>query len=281
MTSIPPDDDARTTYSLQRRLLRRITDHIHQAHLAQGAQEVAQGLALVVTTPASADERLNYVMPRRGTAWLPENHLVEAVAKLRQHQRAPVVWYADGLFPPSFGKTMLSQGLQNQQEWPVMIYQGRPIVPAVPDGLQVRPLPAEQAQQAWNAAHSSAALWQMWHNPLQPLGLGADFAAWDVAAWRADRMVMLMRASRYERSLHLMARAIYVSAQDQHGMLLMACAQALLSALYDPAQPSSADLAFAIAPSAAERKLWRELGFVDGGSLIHFSSNTAVASEMT
>jgi hypothetical protein len=281
MTLIPPDESAaRDAYSLQRRLLRRITDHIHQAHLAQGAQESPQGLALVVTTEASADERLNYVMPRRGTAWLPENHLIDAIAQLRQQHRSPVVWYADGLFPPAFGQTMLKQGLQNQQEWPTMIYQGRSVTPGSSlDGVQVRPLPAEQARQAWHEAQQNTALWQVWHNPLQPLSLEADFPAWDVAAWRGDRMVMLMRASRYERSLHLMARAIYASAQEQHDSLLLACAQALLSALYDPAQEAAADLAFAIAPSAAERRLWRELGFADGGSLIHFRSSAASASE--
>ncbi|MCS6834919.1 MAG: hypothetical protein NZ750_02745 [Anaerolineae bacterium] len=273
MTLIPQDDsDARAAYSAQRRLLRRISDHIHQAHLAQGAQETIQGLAMVVTTEASVDERLNYVMPRRGTAWLPENHLIDAIAQLRQQQRTPVVWYADGLFPPSFGQTMLRQGLQSQQEWPLMIYQGPPVLPAVLDVEQMRPLPAEQAERAWQEAQQNATLWQVWHNPLQPLGLNASFSVWDVAAWRGERMVMLMRASRHERSLHLMARAIHVSAQDQHDALLSACAQSLLSALYDPAQTSAADLAFVIAPSAAERKLWRELGFIDGGSLIRFRS---------
>jgi len=278
MTFDTPQDDSpeRDSYRLQRQILRRISDHIHQAHLAQGAQETPQGLALVVMAESIQDERLNYVTPRRGTAWLPENQLIAAIDHLRQHGRHPAVWYADGLFPPSFGRTMLAQGLRSQQDWPLMIYQGRPISPSGAHGLTIRPLQAEQAREVWENAQQGQPLWQIWHNPLQPLGLGATLATWDVAAWQGERLLMVMRASRYERSLHLMAHAYQASAHEQRDTLLAACAQSLLSALYDPSQEAAADLAFVIAPSSTERKLWRELGFVDGGSLIHFRSDQAM-----
>ncbi|MCA9912927.1 MAG: hypothetical protein KC496_06245, partial [Anaerolineae bacterium] len=77
--------------------LRRVQAHLHQTHLNLGAEEQSVGFVDVVHHASSALPNLNYVTPRRNTAWVSGKHIADGIAVLRDLGRRARVRFVDGL----------------------------------------------------------------------------------------------------------------------------------------------------------------------------------------
>ncbi|NJO54968.1 MAG: hypothetical protein HC829_09190 [Bacteroidales bacterium] len=95
-----------------RKILRRVQEHLHHAHAGLGARQETVGLVDVLYHPTSTLSSLNYVTPRRSTAWVPSEMINQGLEHLRKLERTPRVQYIEGLFPPLFSKTLFDLGLE-------------------------------------------------------------------------------------------------------------------------------------------------------------------------
>src|SRR5829696_21106 len=95
-----------------RRILRLIQDHILQAHSLLGVEQESAGMVDVLHHPTNRNGDLNYVTPRRNTAWVSGGYVEKGLERLRQLGRTERVQYVEGLFPPLFAKTLRELGLE-------------------------------------------------------------------------------------------------------------------------------------------------------------------------
>lgn len=70
-----------------RTVLRRIESHLRQSHLEMGAEEEGISFVDVIHHPSSALPTLNYVTPRKKTAWVSGQHLQQGIDNLREKGR--------------------------------------------------------------------------------------------------------------------------------------------------------------------------------------------------
>src|SRR5688500_16804452 len=103
-------------------LLRQVQEHLLQAHLALGAHLESAGMVDVMYTLSTTLGELNYVMPRRNTAWVSGGYVEMGLKRLRALQRAPRFHFIEGLFPAQFGETLGKIGLEARFSIPLMVY---------------------------------------------------------------------------------------------------------------------------------------------------------------
>lgn len=94
-----------------RQIQRRAQAHLVKAHQRLGCSVETVGWVEVVLHPTSRDGRLNYVMPRRGTAWVAAASLLPGLERLQAQGRAPRAQYLEALYPPQFGSALAGFGL--------------------------------------------------------------------------------------------------------------------------------------------------------------------------
>ncbi|MEO1290778.1 MAG: hypothetical protein AAFV93_23815, partial [Chloroflexota bacterium] len=106
-----------------RTTLRRIEAHLRQSHLDVGATEEAVSFVDVIHHGGSSLRTLNYVTPRRNTAWVSGNHIQQGLDLLREKGRQARVRFVEGLYPPVFVRALRELDLHVEEEIPIMLYK--------------------------------------------------------------------------------------------------------------------------------------------------------------
>lgn len=273
-----------------RQVMRRVQAHLLDAHQQMGAQVENVGFVDVIHHPTTELPYLNYVTPRRNTAWVSAQHITDGLNRLEALQREARLRFAEGLYPPMFQKALLSTGLILEEETPVSAYTADPdtpfVVPHVASHYRVRQVNSAEGMSIW---------WYVWRNAhydvqttsIEPLHLGMDLRGVtlgqriDLILYRHDFPIGVARITRHEGSAHLSAQALLHEVRsDDLALRLQALAvQAALQA--------DCDLIFVAGSHDDDRERARSLGFVDVSSMLCYaqpapapqSDDAAVVSE--
>lgn len=265
-----------------RRVLRRIQDHLLQAHHNLGVQRESLGLVDVLYHPDTTLASLNYVTPRRSTAWVSGEMIEQGLVRLRQLRRTPRVRYIEGLFLPPFAKALRDLGLEAEWELPLMAYLkdgfGGQVPPPpergpLPDNISIEPVTDERGVQLW---------WYVWRNAfydvmtlgVEPLFAGRDLAALetgqqiDILMNRGGLPVGVARLSIQDDTAHLLALALMKEVRTPELTRL------LQAAALEAALAKGCTLIYAPGETDAERQIARALGFLDFGSIVGYAETT-------
>lgn len=273
-------DDAAVKES--RQLLRRVQDHLFQAHSAFGVEHESAGFVDVIHHPQHRLPDLNYVTPRRNTAFVSGKYVQQGLDRLRELSRLPRVQYIEGIYPPMFAQVLEGLGLHVERDTSLMVYPLGGI-----SGTSVPPIrkPRTPANVSLELTMDDRgiALWrQVWRNPaydvlslgVEPLAVGADLTTEktgqeiDVLMYRHDFPIGAARigVQALSQSAHIVAMALYrESRSPQLTKLLLATAMRAGLA-------RGATLVFAPGETAADRELCEKLGFIDLGRMVCYAA---------
>jgi hypothetical protein len=263
-----------------RRAQRQVQDHLIAAHKQLGAHSLEIDFVEAIYHPTNSLPDLNYLTPRRRTAWIPKADIQRGMEFLTEHGRTPRVQYIEGLFPPLFAKQLIELGLQLEQDTPLMIYRKAgllgtippvPELPTPPDGVRVEIVKDQRGVEMW---------WYVWRNAhydvltlgVEPLHVGRDMAALhsgqqiEILLHRYSFPVGVARVSIQDKSAHLVALALMSEVRtDEMSRLLYAAA-------LKAAVEQGCELIFAPGATEQDRKICRLLGFVDSGSMVCYAA---------
>lgn len=267
----------RTEIKDARVIMRRVDEHFRQAHLNLGANNESVGFVDVITHPNSILSTLNYVTPRRNTAWVSGKHIEDGLVKLREKNRRSRVRFADGLFPPIFGRSLREIGLELETEIPIMVYSSSDAereAPQVPTPLQVKVVTDQQGLAIW---------WYVWRNAfynvytsgIEPLVLGRDMRSLylgehlNLVLSTGDFPIGVARLTLHKKSAHLVSLAIM---KEQHTPEREAL---LIKAAIHAALDVDCNLVFVTGKNTEERTQYRAVGFEDYGSVVCYADPPA------
>lgn len=264
-----------------RRLLRRVQEHLFQAHINLGAVRETVGMVDVLYHPNNPTATLNYVTPRRNTAWVSGTMVQPGLERLRQLGRAPRVQYIEGLFPPLFAKALRDLKLEIERETPLMIYKADGINGRLPPPLATPIMPDGVAMELVNDQRGIELWWYVWRNAfydvltlgVEPLFVGRDLAALklglqaDILVYRYGFPVGVARLSIQGDTAHILATALLREVRTPPMM------RALLLTALKTATDRQSKLVFAPGETDDDRRLCRELGFVDFGSIVCYTAD--------
>ncbi len=260
-------------------ILRQIQDHLYKVHQNLGAERIALGMLDVLYHSGSTLASLNYATPRRAAAWVSGTQLKQGLNYLRDHQRTPRVQFIEALFPPQLADTLRQSELTIERETPIMVYKPdgihgritRPLkTPKLPDGIAIEQVKDQHGVEAW---------WYVWRNAhydvltlgVEPLFVGRDVASMrigqqlDFILHRYGFPVGVARVSLLDKTAHLLALALLKEVRNPTMI------QLLQTAAVKVALERGAHLVFAPGETEAERRMSRELGFVDFGSIVCYA----------
>ncbi len=274
------------TVKESRRVLRRIQDHLYLAHGSLGVQRESVGLVDVMHHPTSSLASLNYVTPRRSTAWVSSEMIEQGLTHMRQIERTPRVHYIEGLFPPPFAKNLLDLGLKAEWELPLLAYlpggfngQMPPPLNAdpLPEGIRIEPVTNERGGQMWREVWRGEA-YDVATLGVEPLLVGQEGVQQgqqiDILMHKGDSPVGLARLSIQEDTMHLLATALMKSARTPElGTLL-------LTAAVKAAVAQGCTLIYAPGETETDRQTARALGFMDFGGIVCYAASTFNTGEV-
>ncbi|MEP7290579.1 MAG: hypothetical protein ABI835_02295 [Chloroflexota bacterium] len=275
-------DDAAVKES--RLLLRRVQDHLFQAHTGFGADHESAGFVDVIHHPSNRLPDLNYVTPRRNTAFVSGKYVQQGLDRLRELERLPRVQYIEGIFPPMFAQVLASLGLAMERDASIMVYSTSGLSgiktpplrkPRTPSGVRLELTTDERGVELWR---------KVWRNPdydvlslgVEPLAVGGDGTEQktgqeiDVLMYRHDFPIGAARigVQGVTQSAHVVAAALYRETRsDQLTKLLLATA--LRAGL-----ARGATLVFTPGESAADRAVSQSLGFIDLGRMVCYAARS-------
>lgn len=265
------DDNIRET----RRILRQIQTHLTQSSINRGAAREVVGLVDVIYHPDNKLPTLNYVTPRRSTAWISGKDVEHGLVDLRGRQRPPRVEYIEGLFPPLFAKTLNELGLSVVDELPLMVFQKgtntlEGIAPS--DGIIFDRV---------SNHHASALWWYVWRNAhyevitntADPICIGGDLrqialgTQIDIIMYRYRFPVGAVRVTVDKENASAQIVALAVMKEWRTPELVRGLqTQAIKTAL-----EQGCSLIFAAGVTEDDRPLFRETGLVDCGSVVCYA----------
>ncbi len=261
-------------------ILRQIQDHLGEMHVKLGALRESVGMVEVFHHPITNAPSLNYITPRKNTAWVSGTYLQQGLSHLAQYERLQRVEYIEGLYPPAFSRTLRDLGLELERETLIMVYKpggitGHPtpmlVERPLPDGIVVRQVTDQESIGQW---------WYVWRNShfdvlslgVEPLFVGQDMqATWtgkqlDYILYRGGFPAGVVRVSLHKETAHIIALAMMKELRTP------AMIQILQMAAVKGALEHGAKLVFAPGEQEAERRMARELGFMDFGSIVCYAA---------
>jgi hypothetical protein len=259
-----------------RHILRQVQDHLLEMHVRLGAKRESVGMVDVLHHPESTVPTLNYVTPRRNTAWVSAGMVRQGLEYLRQQKRLPRVQYVEGLYPPQFSKSLRDLGLFVERETPLLVYRPAGIhgkfPPSVVDidvqeSTHVQEVEGQRAMEHW---------WYVWRNAhydvltlgVEPLLVGREMGNHfgghqkDLVVYRHGFPVGVSRISLFGRTANLLALAILKEARTPALMQLLMLSSIKIALMY------GADTIFAPGEDSGGRRVARKLGFMDFGSIV-------------
>lgn len=259
-----------------RSIMRRVEAHLRQSHLDMGAKEKNVSFVDVIHHPTSPLPSLNYVTPRKNTAWVSGNHVQQGLNVLRKEGRTLRVRFAEGLYPPVFENALRELGLKVESEIPIMVYKNLQTLrktPSIPDEVTFSRVDDAEGMSVW---------WYIWRNAfynvmvssVEPLLIGSDLR--DIYLGRQINLVMYrhsypmgaLRITIHEGTAHLVAQAMIKEMRKPQWERL------IHEVSLDVALNEGVDMVFTSDQNDEERQLYRELGFIDSGSIVTFSERS-------
>jgi hypothetical protein len=274
------EKDPANTERESKHILRQIQDHLGEMHVKLGALRESVGMVEVFHHPSTNTPMLNYITPRKNTAWVSSSYLQQGLTHLAQQDRLPRVEYIEGLFPPAFARTLRDLGLELERETLIMVYKpggiaGRPtpalIERPLPDGVVVRQVTDQEGIGQW---------WYVWRNGhfdvlslgVEPLFVGQDMQAnWtgkqlDYILYHHGFPAGVARVTFHKETAHILAMALLKEIRTTSMI------QILQMAAVKGALERGAKLVFAPGEKEAERRVARKLGFMDFGSIVCYAA---------
>jgi hypothetical protein len=265
-----------------RRVLRQVQIHLLQSRINMGAICESAGLADVLHHPFNSLPHLNYVTPRKSTAWISVKEIEQGLEALAKYNRPRRVEYIEGLFLPIFAKSLREIGLVVQQETPLMVYQPGenhanaatpvPVMPPLPDGVVIDEVKDHEGSSVW---------WYIWRNAhydvitqtAEPIYVGQSIMQ-IALGWQIDILMHRYRfpvgAARItvlpeNQTAHIAALALMreVRTPDMLKLLQRHAIQAAVQ--------RGCTLVFTSGETEQDRRLSRENGFIDYGSLVCYA----------
>lgn len=258
-----------------RRILRRIQTHLAQSQLNLGTTREHDSLVDVVYHPSNYHPLLNYVSPRKNTAWVPGPEIQRGLDRLRELDRTPRVIYIEGLYPPLFAKTIRELGMMVEQEIALMTYavnqdeaNAKPANPLpLPEILRVEEVTDSAGSKLWWLLWSSARSESL-TKTLEPLLAGGASAnvdqegQIDLILYKRKAPLGVARVTIHDGTAHIAAMALLKIARDAE-MIRLFYQVAVQAAL-----KRDCTLVFMANAVETEHQLCRDLGFVDSGSAV-------------
>jgi hypothetical protein len=266
-----------------RQILRRIQDHLFQAHSALGVTHESVGFVDVVYHHANTVPDLNYATPRRNTAWVSGKFIQQGLERLRALSRLPRVQYIEGLYPPQFAKTLSDLGLEPERATAIMAYtldDPRQKLPRTssPAGVRLETVTDQRANKLWRAlwGDDSFDVLTLGVEPLEVGGEAPDAQTVDILMRRDDAPIGVMRLSIQPstRSAHVVALALLHAERTQRLTKL------LLTSALRAALKQDCTMVFAPGESDDDRDLARKLGFVDVGTMVCYAARSESVTEV-
>ncbi len=276
---IPPEsEDQPSSESIKesRRVLRLVQAHLAQAHQNLGVQTEAFGLVDVMHHSGNSSAQLNYVAPRKKTAWVPAPEVKRGLDRLRELKRTPRVYYIEGLFPPVFARSLLNLGLMVEREHPIVTFK----------------LSAEEKAPAYKlgdamsivkptTADGIALWWYVWRNAnfdvvtsgTDPVYIGRDLQEMafgnqvDLVLYRYGFPIGVARLSIYGQTAHISAAALMHEHRSRENITL------LYKLALKTAEDQGCQLVFTTGTSEQDRIVCREIGFLDSGSIVVYAES--------
>ena len=275
-------EDAASTRE-SRRVLRKIQEHMTQMHINLGAERAVMGLVDVLSHPTSILPHLNYVVPRKNTAWIPGPEIEKGLQYLRETERTPRVYLIEGLYPPLFSRSLHDLGLQVEREFPIMAYQankGLRITVNKPDSVHATVVDSQDGVALW---------WYVWRNArydvvtngVEPVYIGQDMRQLalgnqtDIILYRAQFPIGVARLTMSGETANITAAAVLQEARTPENVRL------LYQTAIECALKHECKLIFTTGETEADRRLCRKLGFVDAGSVICYAESSDSQHETT
>lgn len=232
-------DEARIKES--RVVARRIHEHVLKAHGALGAREESAGMVDVVYHPESALPELNFVTPRRNTAFVSSRFVQQGIDRLLALKRVPRVMYMQVLYPAPFGDVMTKLGLELEYERTLMLYPfeaamnrtpTRPLLPPLPEAVRLRELNGARGAGVWRGLRHDTAF-EVKQIGAVPLALNAGMNTlqtgkqFDVVAYANKLLLGIVRVEALpdNETGHLLALAVRrdpALPALAHGLVVMA-----------------------------------------------------------
>lgn len=274
--TIPDDvkDGDRDAVRQVRRSLRYIQSHMLQAHLNLGASRHDLGLVEALYHSSNTLSHLNYIVPRRNTAWIPAQEIKKGMDFLRQRERMPRLYLIGGLYPPLFAKSLRDVGLSVEREIALMVYD---------TSANDAPPPAQKADGLHTALVDNqdgiALWWYVWRNAryevvangIEPVYIGRDMREMamgnqqDIILYQARFPIGVARLTYVDQSANITALAVLKESRTPESVAM------LYHAALQTALKRGCDLVFTSGETEADRQASRRSGFVDVGSLICYS----------
>lgn len=256
-----------------RTVMRRVQEHLRQSHLNLGAISQTVGFVDVIHHETQLTPSLNYVMPRKNTAWVSGKHIENGLEVLKQKERVRRVLFVEGLYPPVFLRSLRELGLEAEKEMPIMVFQ------ADKDSLKSAIMPPQLTATRVHDHQGMAIWWYVWRNAfyevyatgIEPLLVGRDMREMalghqlDVIIYRYGFPIGVVRMTIQESSAHIVAQAIMKEVRTPELM------QQLLSAAVRIARENGCDMVFLAGSTDEERQRVRNMGFQDFGSVVRYA----------
>lgn len=259
-----------------RRVLRQVQSHLTQSRLNLGATCDMVGFVEVMHHAQNPLPQLNYVTPRKNTAWVSVKDVEQGLAALHQYNRQQRVEYIDALFPEAFASNLVQIGLEIERETPVLVYQ-----PENPAKFAAMSMPDGVSIETVNTHEGSALWWYVWRNAYydvitqtaEPIFIGTS--QMQIALGQQIDLVMrrygfpvgVARVSLYPENAtgHLTALALMREVRTPE-LLKLLQRHAMKAALN-----RGCSLIFTTGITDDERQLSRENGFIDYGQVVCYA----------
>lgn len=258
-------------------VMRQVEEHLRQSHINSGASDEPMGFVDVVHHTSSSLACLNYVTPRRNTAWVSAQHIEKGLDALRSKGRLSRVRFVEGLYPPVFARSLRELGLRAESETPIMVYkvaETRPAPIALPHSLSVQTVEDHQGMAMW---------WYVWRNAFydvmtsgfEPLLLGSDIRDMylgkqhNIILYRHGFPIGVSRLTIHGNTAHLVAHALFKEVHTPERERL------LIDLTLESAIQQGCELIFAAGHDDNERQLLRGIGFSDAGSIVSYAEPNA------
>lgn len=260
-----------------RTLLRRALEHIESSCERLNVERESIGFVDVILHPESAIPDLNYVTPRRNTAWIGSEAIVRGLDYLHERGRDPRFFYIEGLIPPQFSHTLTALNLIEGQRTPIMVYEASGdrgiLLPhdSVPGGLklEIPPRASTDGVTAWETiAQDGGYVMTALH--LEPVAAGTALQQADLIVCDGSQILGIARVSLNAelRTAHVVATALHQRRQTA------TMARLLYTNVLRYAVDHGADMIFTSAPAGLNHFVLRELGAVKMGSAVFFADPT-------
>lgn len=267
-----------------RRILRLVQEHLSDAHLKVGSQQESVGLVEVVHHPESTLAHLNYVTPRKNTAWVPTPEIEKGMAHLRELKRIPRLNYIEGLYPPIFAKSLHTIGLKVVSETPIMVCKFAPdeakTKTVSPPNIRIVEADDQQSLGLW---------WYVWRNVyydvitsgIEPFKIGESMQKvtlgqeTNLLMYRESLPIGVARVTYHKTTAHLTTLVMMKEFRQDHLL------RALYQATYNAAKAHNAELIFTSGETEKDRQLCRDVSFVDVGSVVCYAEPSDDSTEET